>query len=79
MVHCDKILVLRDGAVAEEGTHSELLLDNPDSYYSKLWQSQHTTETKDDSTKTMTSPEHHHHHHHHHDHEENAGCGHAHH
>ena len=44
VVHCDKILVLRDGAVAEEGSHSELL-ENPGSYYSKLWQSQHTTET----------------------------------
>ena len=77
VVHCDKILVLRDGAVAEEGTHSQLL-ENPDSYYSKLWQSQHeateTTETcsRDDSTKTMTPTEQHHH-------DDHAGCGHAHH
>lgn len=76
VVHCDKILVIRDGAVAEEGTHSQLL-ENPESYYSELWQSQHeATETpescsRDDSTK-MTPTEHHHH-------DDHAGCGHSHH
>ena len=79
VVHCDKILVIRDGAVAEEGTHSQLL-ETPGSYYSKLWQSQNTTETttttesctRDDSTNTMSQTEHHHH-------DDHAGCGHAHH
>ena len=78
VVHCDKILVIRDGTVAEEGAHSQLL-ENPGSYYSKLWQSQHTTETTE-TTETRTrddkmSPSEHHHHHH----DDHSGCGHAHH
>ena len=76
VMHCDKILVLRDGRVAEQGTHSQLL-QSPDSLYSKLWESQHSSETLEDQTnKTQTREEHHHHHE---DHEDCGGCGHAHH
>ena len=35
----DKIIVLKDGAVLEEGSHSQLLSDNT-SFYHTLWQSQ---------------------------------------
>ena len=75
VVHCDKILVIRDGAVAEEGSHSQLL-EIPDSYYSKLWQSQHRTESTETRTRDdkMSPTEHHHHHH-----DDHSGCGHAHH
>ena len=76
VVHCDKILVLREGRVAEEGTHSQLLL-SPDSLYSKLWESQHSSETLGDQTNKTEKREEHHHHHE--DHGGCGGCGHAHH
>eukprot|EP00056_Hartaetosiga_gracilis_P013204 m.216634 g.216634 ORF g.216634 m.216634 type:complete len:625 (+) comp13808_c3_seq1:1549-3423(+) len=37
----DKIFVLHDGRVAEEGTHSQLL-DDSNSFYSYLWHNQHS-------------------------------------
>jgi len=40
VVNCDKILVLNKGKLVESGTHRELLQD-PDSFYSALWTSQH--------------------------------------
>ncbi|WP_343704448.1 peptidase domain-containing ABC transporter [Chitinophaga sp.] len=36
VMHADKIVVLQDGAIAEEGTHPELLGNN--AVYSRLWQ-----------------------------------------
>ncbi len=33
--HCDKILVLHNGALVEQGSHNELLLNN--GHYTKLW------------------------------------------
>ncbi|CAJ0578263.1 unnamed protein product, partial [Mesorhabditis spiculigera] len=39
IVDADIIYVLKDGRVAEQGTHQQLLL-NPDSLYSELWKSQ---------------------------------------
>ena len=40
MVNCDEIFVLDAGRVAERGTHYDLL-KNPNSIYTKLWNSQH--------------------------------------
>lgn len=39
VVNCDRILVLDKGRIAESGTHHELIA-NPESLYTKLWQSQ---------------------------------------
>ncbi len=39
VMDADKILVLNQGSVAEQGTHTELLSD-PNSLYSDLWQKQ---------------------------------------
>ncbi len=36
--HCDRILVLQDGSVAEEGSHAELLLRG--GLYARMWQKQ---------------------------------------
>ena len=74
VVHCDKILVIREGRVVEEGTHTDLLA-LPGSYYSQLWESQHslTSNTTINTTKKEEI------HHHHHDHGDCGGCGHAHH
>ena len=77
VVHCDKILVIREGRLAEQGTHSELL-KSPDSLYSRLWESQHS---QNNDTRDKKEKSHHHHHHHHHDNQDGdcGGCGHAHH
>jgi len=40
VMHCDEIIVLGNGKVLEQGTHTELL-NNENSEYSKLWKSQH--------------------------------------
>jgi len=37
-VDADRILVLQDGAVVEQGKHHDLLLEN--GYYSQLWMAQ---------------------------------------
>ena len=42
VVNCDEILVLSQGRVAERGSHYELL-SRPDSLYSELWNSQHSS------------------------------------
>jgi len=80
VVNCDRILVLSEGRVAEEGTHHQLLAKQ-DSLYSALWTSQHSHghmmgEHHDDKVKHNTGCSHgdHTHEHEHHD-----GCGHAHH
>ena len=40
VVEADEILVLNEGRIAERGTHS-MLLANPQSMYSKLWNTQY--------------------------------------
>ena len=42
VVNCDIIMVLDKGQIVETGSHHELLAD-PNSMYSKLWQSQNKT------------------------------------
>ena len=37
--HCDKLYVLKDGCIIEEGNH-DLLVSQEESYYSKLWKIQ---------------------------------------
>ena len=78
VVNCDKILVMDKGQIAEMGTHAELLA-NPDSIYTNLWNSQH-------SSVLSELPEDNLGHHTHgkggcggHDHDHDGGCGHAHH
>ena len=78
VVNCDKILVMDKGRIAEMGTHAELLA-NPDSIYTNLWNSQH-------SSVLSELPEDNLGHHTHgkggcggHDHDHDGGCGHAHH
>jgi len=78
VVNCDKILVMDKGQIAEMGTHTELLA-NPDSIYTNLWNSQHSSvlsELPEDNLGHLT----------HgkggcgsHDHDHDGGCGHAHH
>ena len=74
VVHCDKILVIREGRVVEEGSHSDLLA-LPHSHYSELWESQHS-QTSSNSINTTKTEENHLQHH---DHGDCGGCGHAHH
>jgi len=76
VVNCDRILVLGDGRVVEEGTHHQLLA-RQDSLYSALWTSQHSTshvgEEKHDNCHASLGD------HLHNEHEHHEGCGHAHH
>ena len=44
VVNCDNILVLDKGRVVEQGTHAQLL-EKRDSYYNRLWSSQHQQPT----------------------------------
>ncbi|MCX6757042.1 MAG: hypothetical protein NTW35_02745 [Candidatus Nomurabacteria bacterium] len=44
----DRILVLKDGAIVEDGTHDELL-ENKEGIYAKLWDIQQGGFLKDDS------------------------------
>jgi len=78
VVHCDNILVLANGKVAESGTHAQLLA-RENSTYRELWESQNSVdnghEEKQLETREKVIKSHHHHHHDHHD----GGCGHAHH
>jgi len=39
VMDCDRIFVLSDGAVKEQGTHQELIADEG-SMYAEMWQSQ---------------------------------------
>jgi ABC-type transport system involved in Fe-S cluster assembly fused permease/ATPase subunit len=54
IVNADQILVLADGAIAERGTHSQLLTYN--GLYSKLWREQQKEERKTSSELSQTSP-----------------------
>ena len=40
--HCDNIIVLDHGRVAEQGTHQQLL-QKPDGIYRRMWQAQHSS------------------------------------
>ena len=78
VVNCDKILVMDKGQIAEMGTHAELLA-NPDSIYTNLWNSQHSSVLSELTEDNLG-------HHTHgkggcggHDHDHDGGCGHAHH
>lgn len=55
--NADKIIVLRNGSVQEEGSHRQLLL-NPKSLYSRMWQAQQVhddgEETEKDKAKEST-------------------------
>ena len=51
----DKIVVIRDGHMVEEGTHNELL-ELPNGLYRELWQRQQ--DNRDDSTKLSSSSSH---------------------
>jgi len=79
VVNCDRILVLSEGRVAEEGTHHQLLAKQ-DSLYSALWTSQHSHghmmgehHDKVEHNTGCNNGDHIHEHEHH------DGCGHAHH
>jgi len=37
--HCDRIIAVKDGRIAEDGTH-EALLRQPEGLYAKLWHMQ---------------------------------------
>ena len=78
VVNCDKISVMDKGQIAEMGTHAELLA-NPDSIYTNLWNSQHSSVLSELTEDNLG-------HHTHgksgcggHDHDHDGGCGHAHH
>lgn len=53
----DKIIVLKDGAVAEEGTHSSLM-SNPNSLYHSMWVAQeHHLDDKVRAAESIQDPE----------------------
>lgn len=54
VVDADEIIVLENGGVSERGSHHELL-NNPDSYYSYLWQKQNETTHLEDQTTDQTT------------------------
>lgn len=51
VIDADQILVLKNGSVAEKGTHYELL-SNPNSLYCDLWAKQNQLLTEKDTDKT---------------------------
>lgn len=70
--HADIIIVLREGEIAERGSHDELLA-KPDSIYAAMWQEQSssysdadkpTTSAGDVDTNNSLNPKESHHHHH---------------
>ena len=46
VVNCDKILVLKGGAVVEQGTHADLL--ERDGEYATMWNLQNSKKSQDD-------------------------------
>merc|ERR1719394_1623028 len=78
VVHCDNILVLANGKVAESGTHAQLLA-RENSTYRELWESQNSVDNGHEEKQLETREKvikSHHHHHHDNDHHD-GGCGHA--
>ena len=51
--NADNILVLKDGVVAEEGTHDELL--ELDGVYAEMWNMQLNSVSRSDSRVSLTS------------------------
>lgn len=51
----DKIIVLKDGAVLEEGSHTQLLSDES-SFYSKLWESQESLMLAEEEEESLEHP-----------------------
>jgi ATP-binding cassette subfamily B protein len=52
LMHADRVIVLTDGRIIQEGTHAELLA--VEGLYRRLWEIQ--TSTEEETARTATTP-----------------------